>query len=156
MRNTAVLNRTSNLVMPSHYVELDRDEMSYINGGFFIGFSASRESCVSLFNSISNSIICRATMGTTLLGALIGATKACFPVLYAKVVGILSAAWGKYCALFTSGGPVGWIIGGVLALAGLTAIGYLAGMVVCGSMGCGFKIGLEVGWFKVNSVCTFI
>ncbi len=33
MTNAAVLNKASNLVMPSHYVELDSDEMSYIDGG---------------------------------------------------------------------------------------------------------------------------
>ena len=33
MTNVAVLNKTSNLVMPSHYVELDREEMSYVEGG---------------------------------------------------------------------------------------------------------------------------
>lgn len=33
MMSEMVLERTSNLVMPSHYVELDRDEMSYVDGG---------------------------------------------------------------------------------------------------------------------------
>lgn len=33
MTNEMVLDRTSNLVMPVHYVELDRDEMSYVDGG---------------------------------------------------------------------------------------------------------------------------
>ena len=31
--NEMTIERKSNLVMPSHYVELDRDEMSYIDGG---------------------------------------------------------------------------------------------------------------------------
>lgn len=33
MTNEMVLERTSNLVMPSHYVELDMEEMSYVDGG---------------------------------------------------------------------------------------------------------------------------
>ena len=33
MTNAIVLNKTSKLVMPSHYVELDWDEMSYVEGG---------------------------------------------------------------------------------------------------------------------------
>ena len=33
MTNELVLERTSNLVMPTHYVELDMDEMSYVIGG---------------------------------------------------------------------------------------------------------------------------
>lgn len=33
MTNEMVLERKSNLVMPSHYVELDREEMSYVEGG---------------------------------------------------------------------------------------------------------------------------
>lgn len=46
MTNEMVLERTSNLVMPSHYVELDKEEMSYVNGGlgpvtwFFLGIVA--------------------------------------------------------------------------------------------------------------------
>lgn len=35
MTNEMVLERTSNLVMPSHYVELDSEEMSYVEGGLF-------------------------------------------------------------------------------------------------------------------------
>lgn len=34
MTNEMVLERTSNLVMPSHYVEIDREEMSYVDGGW--------------------------------------------------------------------------------------------------------------------------
>lgn len=37
MTNAAVLNKTSNLVMPMHYVELDKEEMSYVEGGLYIG-----------------------------------------------------------------------------------------------------------------------
>ncbi len=148
--------RKTNLVLPTTYYELDREEMSYVDGGIFIGFSASRENCIALFNSISNSVACRAITGTTLLSTLMTATKACFPAVYGNVLGILSAAWGKFCSLFTSGGPAGWIIGGIIAVAGLAAISYVAGMIVCGAMGNGFKIGLEIGWFKVNTVCTFI
>ncbi len=33
MTNEMVLERKSNLVMPSHYVELDREEMAYVDGG---------------------------------------------------------------------------------------------------------------------------
>ncbi len=33
MTNEMVLDRKSNLVMPTHYVELDREEMSYVDGG---------------------------------------------------------------------------------------------------------------------------
>lgn len=34
MTNAMVLERTSNLVMPSHYIELDIDKMSYVDGGW--------------------------------------------------------------------------------------------------------------------------
>ena len=156
MTSEMVLERKSNLVMPKHYVELDQEEMSYVDGGLFIGFSASKESCVSLFNFVSGSVAKRAFAGTSLLSILVGAKKASFPAVYNSVVGLLGAAWGKFSSLFTAGGPVGWIVGGVIAVAGLTAISYLAGMIVCGAMGYGFKIGLEIGWFKANGVCTFI
>lgn len=35
MMSEMVLDRTSNLVMPVHYVELDREEVSYVDGGGF-------------------------------------------------------------------------------------------------------------------------
>lgn len=35
MTNEIVLERASNLVLPSHYVELDKEEMSYVDGGLF-------------------------------------------------------------------------------------------------------------------------
>lgn len=37
MMSEMVLERTSNLVMPTHYVELDMDEMSYVDGGGLFG-----------------------------------------------------------------------------------------------------------------------
>ena len=36
MTNVLSLNKKSNLVMPSHYVELDKEEMSYVEGGFYL------------------------------------------------------------------------------------------------------------------------
>ena len=39
MTNEMVLERTSNLVMPSYYVELDSEEMSYVTGGEVISLS---------------------------------------------------------------------------------------------------------------------
>lgn len=39
MTNAMVLERTSNLVMPSHYVELDDEEMSYVDGGIYVSYN---------------------------------------------------------------------------------------------------------------------
>lgn len=39
MTNAMVLERTSSLVMPTHYVELDSEEMSYVTGGEVISLS---------------------------------------------------------------------------------------------------------------------
>jgi hypothetical protein len=39
MTNEMVLQRTSNLVMPTHYIELDCEEMSYVYGGEIISLS---------------------------------------------------------------------------------------------------------------------
>lgn len=39
MTNVLSLNKTSNWVMPSHYVELDKEEMTYITGGEVISLS---------------------------------------------------------------------------------------------------------------------
>ena len=42
MTNAIVLNKTSNLVMPSHYIELDREEMAHVEGGDYF---LSKETC---------------------------------------------------------------------------------------------------------------
>lgn len=39
MTNEMILDRTSSLVMPQHYVELDRDEMSYVDGGIYVSYN---------------------------------------------------------------------------------------------------------------------
>ena len=46
MTNEMVLEKKSSLVMPTHYVELDRDEMSYVDGG--------KASCYGTFSSTDN------------------------------------------------------------------------------------------------------
>lgn len=47
MTNEMVLDRTSNLVMPSHYVELDSDEMSYVEGGIYISYSTMQSAVLA-------------------------------------------------------------------------------------------------------------
>ena len=92
MTNEMVLERTSNLVMPSHYVELDRDEMSYVDGGGTIyTWMVSAPIDIAL-------MACGATLafgGVKLLGKFFGKSlakklsKSMAPIV-AKVIGLVS------------------------------------------------------------------
>ncbi len=57
MTNALVLNKTSNLVMPSHYVELDSDEMSYVEGGGIISYNVEIYLCESTLKSIMSGLV---------------------------------------------------------------------------------------------------
>ena len=68
-----VLERKSNLVMPSHYVELDREEMSYVEGGGTITYSFSLTISGStlkslLANTISVGLTALVSAGLSALG----------------------------------------------------------------------------------------
>ena len=92
MTNEMVLERTSNLVMPSHYVELDRDEMSYVDGGGKIyTWMVSAPIDIALMT-------CGATLafgGVKLLGKFFGKSLAknlsqSMAPIVAKIIGLMS------------------------------------------------------------------
>lgn len=147
MTNVNVLERTSNLVLPTHYVELDRDEMSYVDGGgFFVGINLSASFCASLASWVPMSV----KTGGVGLGSIFSAAMA-VPQINALVSPILAGVNAALGAI-----PIiGWIAIGILA-ASLAVV--LVTAMVAGSQGKGFRFGFNVKtkWFipvGVSFVC---
>lgn len=119
MTNAAVLNKTSNLVMPMHYVELDMDEMSYVEGGAFIGLALSAEQCRAFAElggtasrGLYNSLTAQAVVGS--------AITAFFSwVLSLPIVGIIA---------FAAIGAVALTIAGLALTAAIKGTGVYAGV----------------------------
>ncbi len=91
------------LVMPSNYVVMDSEEMSYVDGGFYIS------------NSLIKSMVitsCLNPVGATLVGLGIY-----------KLVSYIALSGAKL------GAKIGGIVGGVVG----SCIGGLSGAAICGS-----------------------
>lgn len=123
MTNAAVLNKASNLVMPTHYVELDRDEMSYVEGGVFLGITLSAAQCVQF-----------CTMAASGIGTVMKSAKA-MSIISSKIVSLF---------LWVHGLPVfGQIVFGVIVAAALTLVALI---VSAAFMNKGLKLGFDVDY----------
>lgn len=124
MTNNTVLSNVSNLVMPTHYVELDNDEMSYVDGGFYISNgNIWKVLAACAFNPV----------GATLVG--LGIYK-----LAAKITALGGKLGAKIGGVI--GGWVGSIIGGLLGLAALGSVAWtVADALIQGK-------GINVTWKK--------
>lgn len=97
--NELILNKTSNLVMPTNYIELDNEEISYVDGGGSYSFKIriSAETVGSLIGAGIATFI-----ATCALKAMAESAK------YAWAAG----AWGFL--IIAAAGVVGGIIGGII------------------------------------------
>lgn len=90
MTNAAVLNKTSNLVMPMHYVELDNEEMSYVEGGGIIAYNVEIYLCESTLKSIMTGLVSGIFSNvTTLICSFFGSIGLGFSLL-SVAVGIIA------------------------------------------------------------------
>ncbi|MCM1367577.1 MAG: hypothetical protein NC184_02040 [Roseburia sp.] len=147
MTNTNVMKRASGLVMPTHYVELDADEMSYVDGGdFFVGINLSASFCGALASYVPMSM----KTGGVGLGSFFSVAMS-IPQVNAVVAPILAGVKAGLAAI-----PIiGWIAIGVLAAATITV---LATALYAGTQGKGFKFGFNVrtGWFGIPKGANFV
>ena len=95
------------LQLPSSFVDIDRDEMEYVDGGIYI----------------SNSTLCTFFKATFVAAGInpVGATLIGLGVW--KVAAIITAGWASISAeLGAWSGPIGWVLGivGVAAVGGLS------------------------------------
>ncbi|MDR3264256.1 MAG: hypothetical protein LBT30_08115 [Clostridiales bacterium] len=95
--------KKSNLVLPKHFVELDREEMCYVEGGAYI----------------SNGDLWKIVFAISIVP--IPAVLIAMGVY--KVVSFLMALGAKLGAMLGSwGGPIGTVIGGIIGLGGISIV----------------------------------
>ena len=145
--------RTSNLRLPQGFVEMDREEMMYIDGGdFFVGISVSAATSTFLWNSGQRtaglasgglSVLALGKMAISMIG---------FDVYLAPYISAITSALSTIPV-------IGWAAIIAVAAAALTLYGTI---LYAGSIGRGFKIGVNVktGWFGIpkgfDFICDFI
>lgn len=91
MTNEMVLQRTSNLVMPTHYMELDKEEMSYVEGGGIISYNIEIYLCESTLKSIMTGLVSAiASSVTSLICSYCGPIGAVLSPFVSTLVGIVA------------------------------------------------------------------
>ncbi|TDT57223.1 hypothetical protein [Fonticella tunisiensis] len=117
------LQRKYELQLPSSFVDIDRDEMEYVDGGVYISHATLWGFC----------------KGTFLAAGInpVGATLVALGTW--KVYRIIAAGWAAISArLGAFSGPVGWVLG-IIGLAAISGLGYdIADALIQGK-------GLEIG-----------
>ena len=117
-----VFQKRSNLVMPKHYVELDSEEMSYIEGGdYYI-----------------NNNTCNAIMGTAFAGIYIGGVT----LATAIACGVVTKATisGMIYGIMASVSAVNLALGGLLATIGKFALEVIFSIALASCQGRGVNI----------------
>lgn len=147
MTKETIFERTSNLIMPSHCVELDSDEMSYVDGGnFFVGVSLSASFCIALAQYVPMA----AKTGGIGIGTLASIAMS-NPIINSMITPILTGIKSALSLIPV----VGWVAIGVLCAVTLTILGTA---LYAGLNGKGFKFGWEIktGWFGIPVGANFI
>lgn len=125
----------------------------------FFGIKCSKDACVSLYNMFADFINKQTIYNASGSGSPTKLVVDCFKALSASCAkGILldslikdtiskntkaiSSIWIKFTSLFsTSGSPIKFILGVVIAIVGLACIGTIVAMIVFGYLGKGFAVG---------------
>jgi hypothetical protein len=139
--------KRSNLVLPTSGYELDREEMSYVEGGdFFVGINMSASLCYS----ISSFVPMSAKTGGIGMGTLFSIAMG-IPQVSAIVTPIISSVSTALASIPV----VGWIA--IIAF-GLGVAAALGAAIVAGNMGKGYKFGVNVktGWLGIPTGCSFV
>ena len=102
--------RKSNLVVPEGFVELDREEMTYFDGGFYISYDDMKSFILA----------------TGRYGANVGATAAAIISQLGGIKAALSLAYHSITAWINTVPLVGQVLYGYLALNAVYLIGKMA------------------------------
>ena len=133
MTKEMVLERKSNLVMPSHYVELDREEMSYVEGGFYLDNTTVNQ--IMYYSCIV------AGIATTVLKMGWSVVK---PYIASALAGITSAIFAGSASTI-----IGVVLGAAVALVvAIYGISFYEGIYVAQQKGTG--VSMSISWFKLK------
>ena len=93
MTNAIAINKTTNLIMPSHYLEPDKEEMSYVEGGAYL----SNSFCCAIA-TFCGAVALTAT-GVVCAGSIAGANLLTAGIFQLKIIGAkLASSIGAFCA----------------------------------------------------------
>ena len=124
-----------------------------LDGVFFLGIMASRDACINFYNVIANFLnnqVMYSASGTKgPVGIIIESLKVLAPATMATVTAALisyfSGIWNTFISMFSApAGPIGWIVGSIIALIGAACISTLVAMFIMGYQKKGFAIGRKV------------
>ena len=123
MTNEMILERKSSLVMPTHYVELDMEEISYVEGGDYY---------------ISNSA-CSTIVGLVCGGLYFGGVGLATAIMCGFVT--KAAIYGLFSSIISTITAVNVILGGLLAAIGSFVLEVFVNM--CIAAGSGKRVVIE-------------
>lgn len=124
-----------------------------LDGVFFLGIMVSRDACINFYNVIANFLnnqVMYSASGTKgPVGIIIEYLKVLVPSTMATVTAALisyfSGIWNTFISMFSAAaGPLGWIVGWIIALIGGACISILVTMFIMGYQKKGFAIGWKV------------
>lgn len=124
-----------------------------LDGVFFLGIMVSRDACINFYNTIANflnnQVVYKVSETKGPVGLVIEALKTLTPVTFATVTATLisyfSGIWNSFISLFSAAaGPIGWIVGAIIALIGAACISALVTMFIMGYQKKGFAVGWKV------------
>lgn len=100
-------------------------------------------------NFLNNQVMYTVSKTKGPVGLVIEALKTLTPVTFATVTATLisyfSGIWNSFISLFSAvAGPIGWIVGAIIALIGAACISALVTMFIMGYQKKGFAVGWKV------------
>lgn len=131
-----------------------------IDRGFLIGFDFTKDTCITIYNIISNWLNKKAMLSqinkSDLWASIVGLISSCSYTtsLKAAVYELLSSVWTGLTTFFTTSGLLGKIIATILAITVLATIIIIYEIYTAGMQQCGWRIGLLhyniFGWEWIN------
>lgn len=124
-----------------------------LDGVFFLGIIASRDACINFYNVIANFLnnqVMYSASGTKgpvriIIESLKVLAPATMATVTAALISYFSGIWNTFISMFSApAGPIGWIVGSIIALIGGACISTLVAMFIMGYQKKGFAIGWKV------------
>ena len=150
--------------LPILYCDTDKISISIdgkVDGCYFFGIVCSKDACVGLYNTLAGYINKQAiyqinglsfplaliveTLSTLVSTTLRGAQFVTFVSSQIEALkGALLSIWNEFATFLGSAGPIGAIIGIIIAIVGSFCIAIITEMIVYGYLGKGFAIGFKI------------
>lgn len=156
--DNSIIGETEGLpLLPYNINNVSSSVNGKLDGVNFLGVLCSKDTCINLYNSLAGWLNQKAMYVASGVKTPVGIIVDALNLLQASIVtgtiisssittitGAFATLWAQFCALFSTGGPIGIIIGIIIGLVGVACIGIIVSMIVYGFLGKGFAIGWKV------------